>query len=241
MKKTIVPLVCLALLILPLTGAGCSLAGPSEGNETISTRDYAYSGFTSLELDAGFTAEIIQDDSYSISVTAAESFLNDLQVQHRHDALILHVSPLNTQINSTKEVVITMPVLEGLNLSTGTTAIISGFDSSEDFVADISLGSELIGDIAADQVRLILATGSGATLNGSCNELVLDASGGSSADLEDFTVEDADIILGSGSKATVDVDGTMNVDLSLGSTLFYMGSPTIAGISITGGSRMKKK
>jgi hypothetical protein len=107
-----------------------------------------------------------------------------------------------------------MPVLKGLKLSTGTICVIRGFDSAYDFQAELSLGSKLAGDIKADDTYLTMATGSSATLDGSCNKLVLDASGGSSANLDDLKATDATVKLGSGSNATVSVSGIMNVDLS---------------------------
>lgn len=240
-RKTIITLLYLILLSIPLTTTGCSTAGTSVDEGTITTREYAFSDFTEVEMDTGFTAEIIRDDSFSIRVTASESFLENLKVQHQHDTLSLHVSPLHTELKGIREVVITVPQLKRVKLATGTTCVIRGFDSGEDMAADVSLGSELSGDIEADEIHLKLETGSKAILNGSCNELILDASGGSTAELDGLDISDATITLASGSKATVNVKDSMDVDLSLGSTLFYTGSPTVNSISITGGSRMRPK
>jgi hypothetical protein len=116
---------------------------------------------------------------------------------------------------------------------------ISGFRSSEDFTLDLALGSRLSGDIEAGNMICTIGSGSNATLIGKANELILDASAGSTMDGAKLELTKASITLNSGSKAIVNAEESMSVDLRLGSSLTYIGDPTITKIEISGGSTMK--
>ena len=115
-----------------------------------------------------------------------------------------------------------MPDIEGLELSGGSRGDISGF------VGLASLDLELSG-------------GSHVDVDGSADNLRVDASGGSTLDLEAFPVHDADIGFSGGSSGTISLDGTLNADVSGGSRLWYVGSPTLGDIDTSGGAIVTKK
>ena len=125
-----------------------------------------------------------------------------------------------------------MPELQQLTLSMNSKGTISGFRSSEDFTLDLALGSRLSGDIEAGNMICTIGSGSNATL-------ILDASAGSTMDGAKLELTQASITLNSGSKAIVNAEESMSVDLRLGSSLTYIGDPTITKIEISGGSTMK--
>ena len=132
-----------------------------------------------------------------------------------------------------------MPVLRQIDLSMNSKGTISGFQSSEDFIANLALGSSLSGDIEAENLICDIASGSNIKLTGNADEMTLNGSGGSTAELSEFELTSAKITLTSGSKATVNVSESMEVDLSLGSNVTYIGDPAITRIEISGGSVMK--
>ena len=75
----------------------------------------------------------------------------------------------------------------------------------------------------------------------SADDLTVDASGGSTLDLEDLSVHDASINFSGGSSGTISLDGPLDADLSGGSRLWYVGSPTLGNIDTSGGSSLQKK
>ncbi|MEJ2739359.1 MAG: DUF2807 domain-containing protein, partial [Dehalococcoidia bacterium] len=115
----------------------------------------------------------------------------------------------------------------------------SGFQSPEDFIANLSMGSSLNGDLEVKSLNCAIVSGSNIKLTGAADEMTLNGSGGSTAELSKLELTGAKIILTSGSKATVNVSKSMEVGLSLGSNLTYIGDPTITKIDISGGSVMK--
>jgi hypothetical protein len=60
-------------------------------------------------------------------------------------------------------------------------------------------------------------------------------------DLTDFPVNDADINLSGASRATINLDGKLDAELSGASNLEYIGDPTMGDINIAGASTINKK
>ncbi len=153
-----------------------------------------------------------------------------------------------------------MPDIDKVELSGGAKVEINGFDSSNDLPIKLSGGSHLSGSTSAGDVNLSLSGGSHVTLSGSVDNLTANLSGGShvtlsgSADsidikgsggshfnLQDYSVRDADINLSGGSFADVNVNGTLNVDISGSSEVTYIGEPTMGKTDVAWDSDLAKK
>jgi hypothetical protein len=88
---------------------------------------------------------------------------------------------------------------------------------------------------------LELSGGSHVSANGSGEDISIDASGGSGADLASFSVVNANVDAGGGSQVTVNASGTLNVDASGGSQVYYLGNPTLGVIDTSGGAQVHSK
>jgi hypothetical protein len=88
---------------------------------------------------------------------------------------------------------------------------------------------------------LEVSGGTDATVSGTGDEISVDASGGSDADLASFQVVNANIDASGGSDVTINASGTLNVDASGGSQVYYLGSPTMGQIVTSGGSDVDPK
>ena len=122
----------------------------------------------------------------------------------------------------TLKAIITMPDLQELQFSGGTHGVVGGFSSSHDFVLELSGGSHIV-------------------LQGEANDLRISASEGSHLELSDFQVHDANVNLSGGSRATINLDGILDANLSGGSHLFYIGEPSMGNIQTSGGSSVQEK
>ena len=90
-------------------------------------------------------------------------------------------------------------------------------------------------------VGLDLSGGSRISVSGSGEDISIDASGGSGADLASFTAVNANVDANGGSQVTVNVSGTLNVDASGGSQVYYLGNPTLGVIDTSGGAQVHSK
>jgi len=101
---------------------------------------------------------------------------------------------------------------------------------------DVSGASTVTGDIAAGDADFDVSGASSVQLQGSASDIVIEASGASRVELAAFPVNDADVELSGASSSTVNLDGVLNADLSGGSRLTYIGTPTLGIIDTSGGS-----
>jgi hypothetical protein len=179
------------------------------------------SGFSVVDVEDGFEVDITQSSSYSISVTADDNVIDDVQVTKSGDTLNVG---LRSDIYSTLSLrlEITMPDLYEVRFSGGTIGNAGEFTSTHDFVLDLSGGSRI-------------------ELEGSAGFLKIDASGGSQLDLSGFSVDEASVNLSGGSIATINLDGSLDADLNGGSQLHYIGDVTLRDIETSGGSIVTKR
>jgi hypothetical protein len=229
------------VVILLTAGFLSACQGVVLGSGDPETRTFDYTDFTRIEAHNGFHVEITESSSYSIEVTTDDNVWKYLDVSKDGDTLVIEFEWNRSYTNVIKEAVITLPDVEGIQLSGGSQAEVDGFDSLNDFSAKLSGGSRLEGTITADDTDLNLSGGSRITLSGSGDNLVIDSSGGSRVNLEDFSVNDADINISGGGFADIRMFGVLDANLSGGSSVIYSGDPKLGDMELSGGSTVRRK
>jgi hypothetical protein len=242
MKRLMVVSVLGVLLVL---AGGCAVPGFENiflvGSGNDETRTFDFADFTQVQASSAFRVTITRGEEYSVAVTADEEAWQVVDVQQQGGRVTLGLSGLASIRNATLEAEITMPMLEEFSLSGAARGNMTGFASTQPFVADLSGASVLEGDIGAADVRLSLSGASRTTLAGAGDTLMLEASGSSKADLEAFPVNDADVRLSGASSATVNPAGTLSVNGSGASRLTYVGSPTMGNVDLSGASEITQR
>ncbi|HEY93686.1 MAG TPA: DUF2807 domain-containing protein [Dehalococcoidia bacterium] len=227
--------------ILLVSGLLAACQGVVLGSGDPETRTFDYTDFTRIEAHNGFHVEITRSSSYSIEVITDDNVWKYLDVSKNGDTLVIEFEWNRSYTNVIKEAVITIPDVEGIQLSGGSRGDIDGFNSSNDFSAQLSGGSGLDGMITTGDTKLSLSGGSRITLSGSSDNLVVDSSGGSRVNLEDFPVNDADINISGGGFADINMDGILDANLSGGSRIVYSGNPKLGDMELSGGSTVSRK
>jgi hypothetical protein len=234
--------VILVLFLMAALLVAC-IPGGITGSGEIVTHEESFTGFDRLDISHAFDVDVRQGSDYSVIIRVDDNIEKYLEVKKQGSTLKIGMQPnLNLSFgNTTMEAEITMPELVGLNTSGASSVTITGFESSDDFDAELSGASTLRGDIEAGDVRFEISGASSLILTGSGDNLRLDISGASDADLEEFPVEDARIELSGASNATVNVNGTLDVEASGASDLYYVGEPSLGDIDTSGASSIKRK
>jgi hypothetical protein len=272
MKKLIILMFMLSVLILvTLLISGChTILVPKNGEvdtgET-ETRQYDFSEFTRVDIGSAFSYEIIQSDTYSVSITANSNlFDDDIEITLEGQTLIVGLEPFRGfwtvfNVNPSPKAVITMPRLYGLDSSGSTHGIVTGFGSTEnldvtvsgassvelveisagDVIFGVSGSSKATGDIEAKNLELEVSGASTVQLKGSVGSMAADVSGSSDLKLADLEVENASVTLSGASNGTINLDGSLDAKLSGSSRLVYIGEPVLGTMDITGASTLKKK
>ena len=272
MKKIIILTAMLPVLLLAtflVSGCGVILVtenGETETGET-ETRQYDFSEFTRVDINRAFSYEIMQSDTYSISITADSNLFDDIRVTKEGQTLVIDMEfprapwALFNVVDSNLKVIITMPQLDGLDSSGATQGFVTSFNSTEnldvtvsgastvalekitagDASFDVSGSSKVTGDIEAKNMELKVSGASTVQLKGSSGSMAADVSGSSNLKLSDLKVENANVILSGASNGTINLDGSLDVKLSGSSTLEYIGEPALGIMDITGASKLKGK
>lgn len=243
MKRVLGLITVFAVVALSIASlVGCQSIGVDViGSGKLATEDFNFSGFTKVEAHNGFQVELTKSSTFSIEITADDNVHEYIEVTKSGETLKIGLEWGRSYRPVTLKAKITMPDLYRINLSGGSRASIIGFSSSHDFSVELSGGSRVTGNITAGDANFELSGGSRVNLEGTGDDLVVSGSGGSQLDLEAFSVDNADVNLSGGSRATVNVDGILNVDLSGGSRVIYVGEPTLGDIDLSGESTLSKK
>ena len=261
--KTRAVIVALTLaLVSTLLFAGCSVpfATVVTASDPVVTRDYTIADFTGVDSGAIFQLEIVPSSTYSVAVTANENVFQYIEVTKSGSALKLELrNGVSFTGPMTLKAKVTMPELRALSLSGASSASAEGFKSTQDFrvvisgasrldmdietgkfVADISGAGRASGSLKGGDSQIRLSGAANLELEGTGANMVIDGSGASSASLTDFRVKDARVTLSGGSRASIAVDGRLDVNISGGSALQYAGNPTMGKVDVTGGSTLRK-
>ena len=112
---------------------------------------------------------------------------------------------------------------------------------------ELSGASEIEGDVAANSLNLVLSGASDATLTGKATTLNVELSGASNivekmiANKYAFACDRCEGTISGASNAYIHCDGTIKVDLSGASNLYYTGNAFTGDCSTSGGSHITHK
>ncbi len=233
------------ILLVWLTVIGTlALAACDRGNEIrrtigsghVVTEEKNFTNFTTVDVRNVFQVEIVQSDSFNITITADDNILEHINFSQDEATLKIRLaSRLYTHI--TMKIEIAMPDLRGLDLGELSRVTVKGFESSPDLHIDISGASSLTGDIKAGNVIIEASGASTVTLEGSASTLTIDASDASVVNLANFPVNTASVKLSGNTRAIVNASERLDpVDLSGDSRLQYLGDPAFGEVETSGDS-----
>lgn len=259
MKKAIITTVLSVLLIIAVLLSGCTAAIISKTLGPNTTRTYDNTGFTRIDIGHAFELEVTAADTYTVKIEASESLFDHIEVTQTGDKLEIGLKDLFFGYYRPPKVIITMPELRGLYISGASKGIVSGFRSAINFeltvsgaseldmdmeaaafAGEISGGSEVSGYLKATSSDVDISGASSIELSGSGGDIRLKASGASDLNLANFTVNNADIKFSGASDGSLEINGTLDADLSGSSSLKYSGNPALGNIESTGGSDIER-
>jgi hypothetical protein len=234
--KALIPLLATILLI------GCAQVTIT-GSGNVVSQEEAISGFDKVDISQSFSVEITQGDNFEVLIHVDDNLVEHLNVVKQGSTLKIGLKPTTsyTILDATMEAEVTMPELIGLELSGNSDATVSGFESSQSLVIDLSGNSKLQGDIQAGDTSFDVSGNSSATVAGSAGDVSVDASGSSEVDLTDFPASDGTVNASGASTVTVNLGGRLDADASGSSDIYYLGDPDLGSIDTSGSSTIQPK
>lgn len=262
MKQTSILGIVALLLVGSLLLAGCP-AGPFQTITALGrtvTQEMEITDFDRLQVSHAFDVTVRQGESYRVVIEVDEAALPHLQVDRQGNTLRIGIEP-GWRIFSgrtTLRAEVTMPALAGLTASGASRVNLSGFDSAAALEirasgasrvsGEIDAGDATIGASGASEIDLsgayqdltVEASGaSNVTLDGAGQNLRANASGGSEIDLSNLPVADARVEASGASTVRVQPSGTLDVEASGASNVYYSGNPMMGNISTSGASSVR--
>jgi hypothetical protein len=233
-------------LVLMVMSLGCGLipgARTISGSGDVVTREEPITGFDRVDVSHAFQVDISQGDTFSVVVTVDDNLVEYLEVVKQGDTLKIGLEPGQgySVREATLEAEVTMPKLAGLEMSGASHVAVTGFKSTKTFDVNLSGASRLRGEIDAGDATFDASGASRVTLNGSAGNVTVEGSGASQIDLSDFAVADAIVKLSGASAATVNPSGTLDVDASGASDVYYLGNPRMGNVDTSGASSVERK
>ena len=230
------------------------------------TQNYNLSGFTRVNVRFAMDLEIVKSDTFSVSVSGGDSYIDDINVYLEGDRLVigykLNFFSFFTAPFNRAHTIIAMPVLRELQVNGAAHATIRGFDSDQDFGLYVSGASHVeIRDFSAANMNWELSgashidgqiklTGncdirvSGASrifLKGNARDIMVDASGASHIDLKEFPGRNGKVRMSGASRSWINLNGKLDVDLNGASNLEYEGQITMGEVRVNGASSLKRR
>ena len=237
MKRVLISLIVVFFVLSSIfTGCGSETTGSGK----LTTGSYEFTGFTMIEAEKGFELTIKQSQSYKIEITTDNNIRKYLDVNKTGNILKIGLSGGHIDL-TTLRVALSMPGLEGINLSGGASATITGFNSDKFFSVTLNGGSILTGDIVSGDAGFGISGGSIVKLTGSGGDLMVRSSDDSEIILDEFPVLNADINIDGGGKAFFNIHGRLDTVLTGRSELYYTGEPVMGNINVSGGSVLEKR
>ena len=239
------PAVNLGTAVLVLATLACSVSIPSirglTGSGNVVTLEQDFADFDRVEISHAFHATITQGDSFAVVVRVDDNLEPLLQVEQVGDTLSIGLTDETGfgTLSATLEVDITLPSLAAVDASGASQVVLVDIASPGEIHLDGSGASRFNGDLEAHGVALTLSGAGSPSLRGGAQELRVVGSGASTADLEEFPVTNAEVILSGAGTTTVVVSGTLSVDASGASRVTYLGSPSLGDVNVSGGSSVE--
>jgi hypothetical protein len=251
-------IIIMSLLVVPCV-SGCFI--PVSGSGNLITEGFNFTDFNSVHVGSTFEVEISQSDTFSISITADDNIMEYVIVNHSGDTLQVRLKQGYNYHSITAIAKISMPDIERLELSGATEGVLNDFVTDNDITLGISGASNLtLSALSAGDVRMEISGASHVSGNLTCGDADFDISGASNLSLsgsgqalkaevsgasrlalDNFTTDNADMHVSGASTGVVNTAGTLDAEVSGASTLYYIGSPLMGDIDISGASSVQKK
>jgi len=183
------------------------------------TEEMDFSNFTRVDAGHACDVEVIRSDSYSVSITARDNIIKSVKVVKEGGTLKIRrtLSSLYGLIPGTFRAKITMPVLNGLNLSGASKGSASGFSSTDDFTTDLKGASSLNINMSAGDIKFKLAGASKVTGQMTAGDAEFNLNGASKVELEGSAINIVIDAAGASHVDPVSGDRTIVSDASTGS------------------------
>ena len=220
-----------AVVLLSLTLASCgfdiNFGAGKAGNGVIAEQTRSLSDeFTEVYAAEGLDVFVAQGSDFEVRVEADENIIDLIATDVKNGRLRVHTT--ENIGNATKNVYVTLPVVNGLASSSGADLEVKGTIEADEIELDASSGSDLVAAIKAKSVEADASSGAMIQITGEAAQLSADASSGSNIRAQDFETKNCTASASSGADVRIFVTESLTANASSGGNINYKGDPRVA-------------
>jgi len=213
-----------------------------DGNGNVTTQNRnVENNFSKIDVSKGLNLTIQQSNNYSVEVEADDNLQEHITIRVENGTLIVTSDDYIDEAKA-KNILVKLPSLTALDVSSGSCAKSSGLITGKDILVKSSSGSSTELSLEFDNIKCETSSGSKVNLKGKALQITSSSSSGSNIDAKKLLVNDVYAQASSGSTTDVHPIVSLNAKASSGSSVNYCSSPkTIVKEESSGGSVSNSK
>lgn len=205
--------------------ASCNVGIKSiSGSGNIVKENRNLSGFTEIRAEKGLDVRVSQSEGFEVTVEADDNVAPHIITKVENGILVI-TSEYNNYNDVTKNVVVKMPIIKGIEVSSGASLKSENVLRSDGVTVKSSSGASIGLNIESDKIIVESSSGSNISLLGKAMSLDTSSSSGSEISAENLIANDVTAQSSSGSSITVHPAVSLNAHASSGSSISYKGKP----------------
>lgn len=207
---------------------------------TSATRSYQVGAFDKVSVAAGVRVEIAQGATRNVVADTSADDFDDLRIVVKSGELRIDrpASWFRFGRRTDYTVRVTMPLLRGMEASSGSNVNVKG-GFAGDFEVSTSSGSHVeIAQLKGGNVQARSSSGSALEVTGSCQSLDVEISSGSNINAGKLMCESATVDASSGSAAKVAAARNLTASASSGASVRVNGAPMAVKVRKSSGGRV---
>ncbi len=181
--------------------------------------------FTVVYASEGLDVFVTQGSDFSINVEADENIIELIGTDIRDGRLKVHA--IENIGRATKNVYVTLPVVDALETSSGADLIAQNTITSDKIELEASSGSDLEVEVDASEVVAETSSGADIKVSGRTDMLYADASSGSDIKARGLLAKRCNADASSGADISVNVSESLVADASSGADISYTGEASV--------------
>ena len=191
------------------------------GSGNLKTEKRELAGFKKIQAGGAIALEVISGKEFSVEIEADDNILPHIKTEVRGDTLHIERENKLNFSNNRLTARISLPELNGLDLSGASRAQVSG--------------------VATDDLKLQASGASEIKISGAAKDVDADLSGASRLEAENLQAEEASIDASGASRATVFATREIEAEASGASNITYSGNPKSVNKNASGASSISEK
>tara|TARA_R110002012_G_scaffold322108_1_gene555966 strand:+ start:83498 stop:84217 length:720 start_codon:yes stop_codon:yes gene_type:complete len=212
-------------LLLTSCGLDFSTGEKGNGNITEQTRE-VLEDFTTIAASEGINVYVTQAEEFKIKVEADENIHDLIGTDIQNNTLKIHA--IKNIGKATKNVYVSLPIINGLNSSSGAQLQTETLINTPELSIDASSGALVAASVTTDNISIDASSGANITLSGTVKNSHIEASSGANINASALTTAISKAQASSGANVQLNVVESLYADASSGANISYSGKATLS-------------